>query len=119
MAHNNPYVVPHQPPQYAPGTLRTVSGRDRENQAKLFQSIQEHVARVQALTQNTKNQMASTNPQSSAQTHPTQNQGTLQRVQAQLTQEQQRRHIGEQNLQQCLAELEQERKEINDLQHQL
>ena len=116
MAHNNPYVVPHQPPQYAPGTLRTVSGRDRENQAKLFQSIQEHVARVQALTQNTKNQMASTNPQSSAQTHPTQNQGTLQ---AQLQREQELRHICEQNLQKCLAELKEARKEINYLQHQL
>ena len=118
MAHNNPYAVPFQPSR-APGTLFTVSGRNRTNQDQLFNSIQEHVARVEALTKNTKDQMASTNPQSSARTHPTQNQGTLQRVQAQLIQEQERRHLGEQNLQQCLAELEQARKEINDLQHQL
>lgn len=119
MADNSPYAVKFKPFQRAPGTLFTVPGRNKTKQNQLFQSIQEHVATVEALTKKTKDQMASTNPQSSAQTHPTQNQSTLQRVKTQLVQEQERRHVSEKNLQKVLTELEQARKEINDLQYQL
>ena len=34
MPHNNPYAVSIQPPQYAPGTRFTVSGRNRVDQQK-------------------------------------------------------------------------------------
>ena len=118
MAHNNPYAVSIQPPPYAPGTRFTVSGRNRGDQQKLFESIQQHVQIVEA---SIKKQIASTHMQSSvsAQTHPTQNQGTLQRVQSHLTREKELRRVSEQNLEKCLSELTEARKEIDSLQRQL
>ena len=43
MAHNNPYAVPFQQTQYAPGTQSTVSGRNREDQQKSDADIKLHV----------------------------------------------------------------------------